>query len=241
MITKKIVEFIKDFLIKRFENQDKSWEKNRIRWKYGFDINEGHLNGGLLKKVRDNDYWDVRCFIDTKNEHLNRIIKKNNLDVGTYDERALKCLNWVIDNITYVKDSSRKDGLSENWYFPTETLTEKIGDCEDGAVLLASLMICVGIPEERIRITCGNVVDPAKKQIFGHAYVRYFSERPKLLKNGWSVLAEPRITYGNNEWVILDWCFYPGDYVFCVKPLTASKYKDIWYQFNSKYCWKEAK
>ena len=194
-------------------------------FKEKLDLNANHLNGGKVKRLREGD-CDVRTFISTRDEVLNRVIKRNKLDLGTYDERALKCLNYVIKTIKYVPDERSRNKLTEFWSYPSETLYWKDGDCEDGSILLASLMICAGIPEERVRIACGNVVDPAKQKMFGHAYVLYYQE-----------------SYDN--WRIMDWCFYPDEHYSnhveilgdWSKPLADDKYKNRWYSFNSKYVW----
>ena len=91
----------------------------------------------------------------------------------SFDERASKCLNWVASNITYTPD---KEG--EFWQFAYETQKRKLGDCEDGAILMANMMLMSGIPYWRIRLNCGEV------QGGGHAYVTYLRE----LDNEWYVM-----------------------------------------------------
>lgn len=44
------------------------------------------------------------------------------------------CLDWVCRNISYRED------VGEFWQLSSETLTKKEGDCEDSAILLASML-----------------------------------------------------------------------------------------------------
>lgn len=44
------------------------------------------------------------------------------------------CLDWVCRNISYLED------VGEFWQLSSETLTKKEGDCEDSAILLASML-----------------------------------------------------------------------------------------------------
>jgi len=49
-------------------------------------------------------------------------------------------LEYVGNNIRYVPDQGK-----EFWKFPAETLADKVGDCEDGAILTAALMLARNI------------------------------------------------------------------------------------------------
>lgn len=58
-------------------------------------------------------------------------------------ERAQFALNFVSCAITYMTDE-QSTGCMEYFKFPYETLSEKVGDCEDTAFLYASLMKAMG-------------------------------------------------------------------------------------------------
>jgi len=132
----------------------------------------------------------------------------------TDDEKALNGLKWVIDNIKYIPDKSDKSyKFDEYWAFPYQTLKHKQGDCEDGAILLANILVKSGIPYWKVRLSAGNVTGG------GHAYVTYYCEE-------------------KNIWVILDWCYWPN-----ILPINQRKdykdetnYQDVWFSWNTKYC-----
>jgi len=129
----------------------------------------------------------------------------------TNDEKARNSLLWVINNVRYTSDSSQFK-VPEVWLFPFETLKLKKGDCEDGAILMANLMVKAGIPYWRIRLNAGDVKD------FGHVWVTYLRET-------------------DNKWVILDWCYYPTAKVRSLNKLysNAEDYFKIWFSWNSKF------
>lgn len=152
---------------------------------------------------------DVRQFVNPNDFNLPIV------SGTTDDEKALNCLRWIIQNIKYVPDKQQY-GMGEYWAFPYQTLNNKKGDCEDGAILLASMMIKNGIPNWKIRVSAGNVL--LNNQNAGHAYVTYYYEE-------------------GDRWVLLDWCYWPNqkeisdriDYKF------EELYKDIWFSFNDEY------
>lgn len=92
--------------------------------------------------------------------------------------------------------------------------------CEDGAILLANMLVVAGIPNWKIRVNAGFVVEPITKMQVGHAYLTFFDEI-------------------NEKWVILDWCYYPnlkkiedrGEYK------KEKMYDKIWFSFNDKFSW----
>jgi len=57
-------------------------------------------------------------------------------------------LTWVIQNVKYKTESAGQD----NWQLANETLRWKTGDCEDGAILLANLLLARGEPYWKILI-----------------------------------------------------------------------------------------
>ncbi len=158
---------------------------------------------------------DLRNFFTLTDDKLHTIVK----DIkGTDNEKALKCLAYVLRHFRYHSDKSTVN-LPEYWQFPFESLQTNKGDCEDGAILLANLLLVSGIPNWKVRINAGNVKAP-NKGFSGHAYVTYFDEI-------------------SGEWKLLDWCYYQN-----MEPIEERKnykdeefYKDVWFSFNNKYCW----
>lgn len=125
------------------------------------------------------------------------------------DEKAFAALKWVIDNYDYESDTAQfKD--PEVWLFAFEALDLKHGDCEDGAILLANIMIKSGIPYWRVRLNTGDVEGG------GHCWVTYLRE-------------------SDNQWLIMDWCYWPNDSLKGITWKEAEKYFDIWFSFNQKF------
>jgi len=118
-----------------------------------------------------------------------------------------------MDNIKYTPDKTII-GLDEYWMYPHETYTLKRSDCEDGSVLLASIMIKNGIKPWKIRVTAGNVVGG------GHCFVVYYCEEAK-------------------KWVLCDWCYDPNRKPMKDRPdyKDENKYLDIWFSFNNVSAW----
>lgn len=130
------------------------------------------------------------------------------------DDIAKQALLWVAKNISYVSDPEQWS-KPDNWSFANDTLKTKIGDCEDGAILLYHILRNSGIPSWRIRLNAGLVKGG------GHAYITYCKE-------------------SNNQWVILDWCYWFKEsknlYNYWHK---ASKYYGLWFSWNEDYVWIE--
>ena len=69
--------------------------------------------------------------------------------------------DYVSINVKYITDK-KHFGKDEWWQYPREVLTQMTGespfshtmwgDCEDSSFLLASLLIAMGIPEDRVRV-----------------------------------------------------------------------------------------
>lgn len=150
-----------------------------------------------------------------KNMNVLEFLSKNN-DVpivpgGNHDEIAENALRWVINHVEYVSDKTQH-GLAEQWQWADETLESEKGDCEDGAILMANIMIASGVPYWRVRLNAGDV------QGGGHAYVTYLREQ-------------------DNAWYILDWCYWPNESIGFKKTWkSAEKYfSPVWFSWNRKY------
>jgi hypothetical protein len=129
---------------------------------------------------------------------------------GSNDEIAKKSLQHVIDKTKYTSDTSQfKD--DETWLFAFETSNLKKGDCEDGAIYLANILLSNGVPYWRIRLNAGDV------QGGGHCWVTYLRE-------------------SDNKWIVLDWCYWPDESIeMNLLWDAAEKYFDIWFSFNQRY------
>jgi hypothetical protein len=139
---------------------------------------KGSLFGGTDKAVNQ----DVRSFIWDREFLLQRLAREIRLG-GPQDQDSIaqRCQQWVVSNIQYVSDETL--GASEYWLYPIELIALGKGDCEDGANLMASLMVMAGVDRWRARPACGPVVGG------NHCYLTYCCEL-------------------DNEFRILDWCYW---------------------------------
>jgi len=119
--------------------------------------------------------------------------------------------DWVRNNISYVSDPEGE----QDWSTPEETLELKGGDCEDQAILLATMIESIG-GQTRIILTDN------------HAYSTVYIGTPDYAEN---VLSAIRRYYGtdlsfayrvmeNQAWLVLESSggLYPGDYPVGAKP-----------------------
>ncbi len=185
-----------------------------------------------LKKTQESelDYWDNKLPHKTSyyyparngnNTDVIRFLNSNNEDVPIVtgidlDAIANNTLRWIKNNIKYTSDLKTSNRI-EHWQWANETLTSKKGDCEDGAILMANMMIASGIPYKRIRLNAGDVQYPINaKTKTGHAYVSYLKEE-------------------DNTWYVMDWCYWYSESVNFKKTWkVAEKYFGIWFSWNKE-------
>ena len=179
-------------------------------------------NGRALRSKSSRIGVDVKDFIVSNDEIVKNIIKKYRLDRGNDDQKAWTIQKWVVKFLRYVGDE-KSDNCPEFWQFPFETLQSGVGDCEDGAILISSLMINAGIPPFKVKVSAGYVKPGPTAPEGGHAYNIYLAS--------------------DNNWRICDWCFYEDSNLpILKKPLAKNggyeqTYKEIWFTFNNEYSW----
>jgi len=163
---------------------------------------------------------DVRIFFQPIDFNLKKIVNTayvglGQLNEGSFDDRALRSLKWVRKHFKFANDEEVVKQY-EFWMFPFEALKYKRGDCDDGAILLANLMMAAGIPYWRIRLNAGDVKGG------GHAYVTYCRET-------------------DNEWVVLDWCYWYDKTPIATRVLHKNQrdYYGIWFSWNERYAFGE--
>lgn len=166
--------------------------------------------GRVVPKTKNRVKIDVRNFFNEYDSEIRKIVEKLRMVRLSDDGKALKCLLWVIKNIKYVGD--RDKGHKDFWQFGFETLHYRTGDCEDGAILLANMLLIAGVPYWKIRLSIGNVTGGA------HGYLTYYCVE-------------------KDKWVVLDWCYwvnkkkikYRKDYK------DEGNYHGVWFSWNQKY------
>lgn len=166
----------------------------------------------IVYNAQDEQERDVRNLIFSKSYILERVAGKwRGLEP---EEIAYKALCWVIDNVKYTGDiETHKE--AEFWQLPEETYATKRGDCEDGAILITSLMRIAGVPAYKVKI-CAGWVKSGESQ-GGHAYTIFLRD--------------------DQTWCVLDWCYWANK-----KPIKERKqqkeesnYLEIWFTFNDQY------
>lgn len=173
---------------------------------------------------------DVKAFIKKNDAILWHVLTQLELRKDTPNETALAIQNFVCNFLKYKYDDIASE-CPEFWLFPFEAIQSEIGDCEDGAILIASLLINVGVPSWRVKVCAAQVMAdpvfaPSDTDLGGHAYCIYLADRPE---------SERKL-----EWVILDWCYLQDPEVSIEdKPLardggTEGAYRDIWFTFNDE-------
>jgi len=153
---------------------------------------------------------DVRAFfVNPRCEELQKIVRHWRND--KQDKQALAAQLWVAFNIKYISDKE-EFGLEEFWSYPSELLKTGKGDCDDGAILIANLMIACGIPYWKVRLTAGMTPFGA------HAYVTYFCDEL-------------------DHWVAMDWCYKPDFSLISDRPdyKDSPIYGEVWFSWNRRY------
>jgi hypothetical protein len=176
---------------------------------------------------------DVKAFIKKDDAILWHVITQVGLRKETPNETALAIQNFVCKFLKYKYDDLTAE-IEEFWLFPFESIQAEIGDCEDGAILIAALLINAGIPSWRVKVTAAEVITdpifaPSETEVGGHSYCLYLADRPDSKRK--------------LEWVILDWCYLQDPEVpIEEKPLareggTEGAYKNVLFTFNDEYSW----
>jgi hypothetical protein len=179
---------------------------------------------GRYIKSKGNDIrlnLDVRNFIQYNDNFVYNFAKVAGATTGTIDQRAHRIQQAVCNYITYTSDEIN-EGYTEFWQFPSETLALRCGDCEDGAILMASAMAAADIPLTKIRIFAGYVKTGNPQQPWGgHGYVVYLRNSDTMP-------------------VVLDWCYRADPNIPVTKKPTIyqnTNYGDVWFSFNHQYSW----
>ena len=105
--------------------------------------------GGYLEVPAEDAPWQLRTgllygmynFVLTDDPAVSQVADALASERGPVDDSkfAEDCRRWVHENIAYVTDMESQ-GTSNRWQTPYETLRLGTGDCEDMAILLASIL-----------------------------------------------------------------------------------------------------
>ena len=218
------ISAINPYVVTRLWDALPTWNNKKVRGKWAIPRPEDNPINNLLKtkisleriliqyknsqvngEKSDTDYDKYLQFPDPNVKIVaNRIVSSLDSD----DEKMYKIEQWVQDNIIYKKDIDNY-GQTEYWAFPTLTLNNKSGDCEDGAFLIHSLGLHAGISPNNLR-TYGGLVrtDSVVAPMGGHGWTAYKREI-------------------DGEWITLDWCYYPTDQAISERIIMSDNLKYI--------------
>ena len=165
--------------IKESENMLYNWEGDLILQDTVIE-KKRYVVGNLKKQIKT----DIREWISFEDNNIMKEILKGlakdrglptERSPGSFDKRATIIWDFVAGNIKYVHDSE-KQSKEDFWLFPPEIYTLRQGDCEDGAFLLASLLLASGISPFCVRVVLGEIFDENNKSIGGHCWPVYKNE-----------------------------------------------------------------
>jgi hypothetical protein len=129
---------------------------------------------------------------------------------GSSEFEAVEAVvKWVAENYLYEEDTG------EVWTPSDEMYTRLKGDCEDWAVLLASLLrfhTQGGIPAERVWVAINAVASPGRGVVAGHAWVGYKPQKGGMvhIEPGSTILyhqAPKGMLNFNDSWVEGGGCY----------------------------------
>ena len=129
------------------------WRYAGQRWEFTLDIPtkvfERYQNSDVDRTPQNDAHprRDMAAFVTTQEEvvldtadALAQLASQQDFNQTTMIDFVLR---FVQNNVQYKGDDETK-GCVEYWRYPVETLVEKKGDCEDSAVLFASIMEAMG-------------------------------------------------------------------------------------------------
>ncbi len=171
-------------------------------WDGGFIVQECIVPSGRPVIGRQSHYQiDVREFLaNERNEVMRRTLRQDlkrhvllmpggdwalfeSRQPGAFDYRVRVIADFVGHEVDYVLDTGAH-GNNDPWQFPDETLSVRSGDCEDRALVIASLMLASGISSFHFRVALGKL--HVGGLAHDHVWVMYKNEDGR-----WTVVDPP--------------------------------------------------
>jgi hypothetical protein len=135
---------------------------------------------------------DIREYLTTaKNEVVAERLRKiiNGLPINDqrkFREKDPGCFDYRVDTIIesfkdlrYLAQANVTRRRADAWLYPDETLSQRGGDCEDLAFLLAALLMAAGISDYCVRVALGSLritLPGGKVHKHDHCWVMYQNE-----------------------------------------------------------------
>lgn len=193
--------------------------KTNLDERYSWTIYLYPLNWFKIAKLSNISDWLAMQYESNEIQPLKSLVEDSGWWDMYNDEKIVRILRWVHDNIEYVTDKDHY-GIDEYWGTAFEVFTTRMGDCEDHAVLIYILARLAGVPDTNIRLVAGNVIAPDGK-MFGHSYIIYKSDTDtNILNDNWKIIDST--AYYDSKWVPQR-KYYKDD----------KRYADVWFQVNS--------
>ncbi len=102
-------------------------------------------DNGVRKTVNGvKDYIVVDKNIETMANALKELCDKYNSTNSGNKVGYAQFISWFVQTAVDYETDQKTKGTNEYWRYPLETLYDKQGDCEDGAILLAALLYAAG-------------------------------------------------------------------------------------------------
>ena len=138
---------MRSFFATTIQYRESTGEKFKAKW-----------FGRLILKLRYRDLVDVRSFFvsGSRRSFLVENFRVKMLPLLIAEDaiewdKALACLAWVSKNVKFVPDDR------ECWQMPGDTAGRLVGDCEDGAILLANMLLALGLEPKKVKVVCGSL------------------------------------------------------------------------------------
>ena len=118
--------------------QNKTWN---LQLKIPIGKYKWYLNSEVNREPQIEGIYAMASFVTYKDKIIETLVDKlgtlgNNFNDIDYINFALSFVQQIVE---YTEDNISK-GVEEYWRYPIETLVEREGDCEDSAVLFASII-----------------------------------------------------------------------------------------------------
>jgi transglutaminase-like putative cysteine protease len=155
-----------------------------LREKYLSRIIEYIIDSKYRKSVQLSSW--IKNQVDNPSTELKEYADKLNLESKDYDEMIIEILRYVRQTFTYKKDDDVWN-MPEYWNTGKGSVISKVGDCEDGAILIYLVARYKGIPANRMILLCGGVKGG------GHCWLGYKPQEYPV------------------NFVFIDWCYWANN------------------------------
>jgi len=93
-----------------------------------------------------------RQFVTEKDPVIRQIAETLTADTDKQEDQVRTLLAFVRSSVVYDKVEAKGGNAKDHHRYPIETLSERLGDCEDSAYLFASLCKAAGIDVVLLRL-----------------------------------------------------------------------------------------